>query len=602
MINMQQNNLSGQLPKNIFNHLPELQELYLSHNQFYGEIPPSLFNCKQLQNLSMSYNNFTGTIPVEIGNSTLLLEIFFSFNKLQGTIPDEIGKLSNLENLGLQFNNLTGNIPSAVFNISTLVEISLTSNQLTGSVPPNIGLTLPNLERLHLFNNSLTGPILSSISNSTKLAELDLAYNSFSAYIPSTLGDLRNLQWLNLAYNNLTFESSSHAMRTFLSLGNCKYLQRIELSENPLNFVLPTSIGNFSSFLDHFGLENCNIKGGIPDDIGNMLNFLNLASNQITGTIPAIIGNLRGLQTLYLYHNQLQGYIPQEICQLERIWSFFLSDNKFSGQLPTCFGNLKSLRELSLSSNRLNSTLPSTLWGLEDILYLDLSSNNLTGSLPLSIGNLKVVTELYLSDNQLSENNLSGVIPKSLEALVYLKRFNVSFNKLQGEIPDGGPFKNFIGDSFMKNKALCGASHFQVLPCRTEAFGEGDTKTNTMTMATIGYMAPEYEYGLEGTVSRRGDVYSYGILLLETFTRHKHTELFLGELSLKQWVQSSFPHAILQIVDRNLLMEEEEHFDIKKDCLSSIIGLALDCSEDAPDERTNMKTVLAALNKMKRNF
>ncbi|KAJ7968753.1 Receptor-like protein kinase [Quillaja saponaria] len=408
---------------------------------------------------------------------------------MAGTIPDEIGKLSILENLGLQFNTLTGDIPSAIINISTIVEILLTSNQLTSSLPPNLGLTLPNLERLHLYNNSLTGPILSSISNSTKLTELDLAYNSFSSYIPSTLSDLRNLQW-RLAYNNLTFDSSSHAMRTFLSLGNCKYLQRIELSENPLNFVLPTSIGNFSSFLDHFGLENSKIKGGIPDDIGNIrgLNFLNLASNEITGTIPAIIGNVPA---------RAANFVPLSQSITRRL-------------------NIMIDVAAALDYLRGHST---------PIVHCDLKPNN-----------------LLLDEDMV------------------------------GHVTDFGIAK---------------------------LLGEGDTMTNTMTLATIGYMAPEY--GLEGTVSRRGDVYAYGILLMETFTRHKPTdEMFLGELSLKQWVQRSFPHAILEIVDGNLLREEEEHFDIKKDCLPSIMGLSLHCSAEAPEDRTNMNDVLVVLNKMKK--
>lgn len=55
------------------------------------------------------------------------------------------------------------------------------------------------------------------------------------------------------------------------------------------------------------------------------------------------------------------------------------------------------------------------------------------------------------------DNNLTGEIPKSLEALIQLKYFNVSFNRLSGEIPSGGPFANLTNESFMSNEALCGA-------------------------------------------------------------------------------------------------------------------------------------------------
>ncbi|KAI5331490.1 hypothetical protein L3X38_021616 [Prunus dulcis] len=56
--------------------------------------------------------------------------------------------------------------------------------------------------------------------------------------------------------------------------------------------------------------------------------------------------------------------------------------------------------------------------------------------------------------------------------------------------------------------------------------GGGDSMTQTMTLATIGYMAPEF--GMEGVVSTRGDVYSFGVVLMETFTKGKPTyEMFV---------------------------------------------------------------------------
>ncbi|XP_059668829.1 probable LRR receptor-like serine/threonine-protein kinase At3g47570 [Cornus florida] len=88
---------------------------------------------------------------------------------------------------------------------------------------------------------------------------------------------------------------------------------------------------------------------------------------------------------------------------------------------------------------------------------------------------------------------------------------------------------------------------------------ENKSMAKTKTLGNIGYMAPEY--GSAGIVSPMADVYSYGILLMETFRRKKPTEdLFQGELSLKHWFCESFPNEILEVADANLLRGEEEYF------------------------------------------
>ncbi|KDO38675.1 hypothetical protein CISIN_1g037918mg, partial [Citrus sinensis] len=118
----------------------------------------------------------------------------------------------------------------------------------------------------------------------------------------------------------------------------------------------------------------------------------------------------------------------------------------------------------------------------------------------------------------------------------------------------------------------------------SKLLGDGENfETRTMTMATVGYMAPEY--GSEGIVSSKCDVYSYGVLLMETFTRKKPTdEFFAGEMSLKNWVKESLPHGLTNVVDENLLLEEPA-FAAKMDCMLSIMHLALDCSMYSPDQR-----------------
>lgn len=66
------------------------------------------------------------------------------------------------------------------------------------------------------------------------------------------------------------------------------------------------------------------------------------------------------------------------------------------------------------------------------------------------------------------------------------------------------------------------------------------------------------EYGSEGLVSTLGDVYSYGIMLMETFTRKKPMDnLFVEGLSLKRWVFESFPNRVMDFVDVNLFSRQD---------------------------------------------
>ncbi|XP_059282883.1 probable LRR receptor-like serine/threonine-protein kinase At3g47570 [Lycium ferocissimum] len=82
----------------------------------------------------------------------------------------------------------------------------------------------------------------------------------------------------------------------------------------------------------------------------------------------------------------------------------------------------------------------------------------------------------------------------------------------------------------------------------SKLLGEDESDLYTKTIATLGYIAPEY--GLDGLVSTKCDVYSYGIMLLETFTRKKpNDEMFEGDISLKQWVSNSLPEAPMDVVD-----------------------------------------------------
>lgn len=389
--------------------------------------------------------------------------------------------------------------------------LSLLANHLVGNLPSDMGSRLPNLEELYIGNNSFSGVIPLSISNCSKLTYIDLGLNRFSGTIPNSLGDLRYLKHLRLFGNNLMSEPSSSELSIITSLTNCRFLEVISIDYNPLDVILPSSIGNLSETMEIIYLKDCRIKGSIPESIGNLSSLvtLDLSSNFLDGSLPSSLIGLKKLQGLLLEENNINGVLPYYICELQSLTTLNLTRNQISGPIPVCLDKITSLRSVHISFNRLNSSIPTTLWSLKDLLMLELASNELTGILSPEVGNMRALTSLDLSRNHLSgnisrgigglqglrqlslahnnlegqipvsfgdlfsiedldlsHNKLSGSIPKSMQALRSLKNFNVSFNDLSGEIPSGGPFKNLNPESFIQNKALCGLPKFHVKKCK----------------------------------------------------------------------------------------------------------------------------------------
>ncbi|XP_012833553.1 PREDICTED: LRR receptor-like serine/threonine-protein kinase EFR [Erythranthe guttata] len=393
--------------------------------------------------------------------------------------------------------------------MSNLRGLGLTGNGLFGGLPKNIDRGLPALEELAIASNYFNGEIPESIANCSKLRLLELGSNNFTGLVPHSLGTLRLLERLGLFNNNLS--SSSSELSFITSLTNCRSLYELAITDNPIDGILPTSVGNLSKSLQIFHAYNCELKGTIPPEIGNLSNLVTLAlgGNELSGEIPIGIKNMHMLQGLSLDYNKMSGSVfPEVLCDLDSLVYLYLNQNNFSGTIPDCLGNVTSLRNLYLDSNMLTSTIPSSVWRLADLLKLNLSSNLLSGFIPPEIGNLVTATVIDMSVNRFSEsipsaigkltsvtylslahnglegsipetvgsmvslvtvdlsyNNLSGSIPKSLESLQSLHYFNVSFNALVGEIPTDGPFRNFTIDSFMANDALCGVPRFYVPPC-----------------------------------------------------------------------------------------------------------------------------------------
>jgi len=93
------------------------------------------------------------------------------------------------------------------------------------------------------------------------------------------------------------------------------------------------SWNNNTFWLGESGTE-CTWFGIICDD-SNYVRAIHLFNNNLDGTIPNSIKNLKHLQSLLLHGNNLTGSIPKEILQIETLESITLIDNNFSNNIIT---------------------------------------------------------------------------------------------------------------------------------------------------------------------------------------------------------------------------------------------------------------------------
>ena len=176
---------------------------------------------------------------------------------------------------------------------------------------------------------------------------------------------------------------------------------------------------------------------------------LSLPNKSLTGTLPAALNSLTGLQSLTLFNNQLTGSIPA-LSALTALQILHLGSNRLTGSIPA-LSALEDLQTLHLSSNQLTGRIP-VLSALTALRNLHLHSNRLTGEIR-DLSALRALQQLYLHDNQLSgripdlsalralrilylqNNQLTGPIP-DLSALTALKWLWLQNNQLTGRVPD----------------------------------------------------------------------------------------------------------------------------------------------------------------------
>ncbi|XVF09369.1 hypothetical protein REPUB_Repub07fG0086800 [Reevesia pubescens] len=136
-------------------------------------------------------------------------------------------------------------------------------------------------------------------------------------------------------------------------------------------------------------------------------------------------------------------------CSNGHVVRLVLDGIQLTGSVPPAFlHNLTLLTKLSLRNNSIFGPLPD-LTNLEHLEYVFLSHNLFTGSIPfdyIQLPNLKKI--------ELQQNYLQGEIPPFNQQ--NLVAFNVSYNSLQGPIPETDVLQRFPESSYLYNSGLCG--------------------------------------------------------------------------------------------------------------------------------------------------
>ena len=170
-----------------------------------------------------------------------------------------------------------------------------------------------------------------------------------------------------------------------------------------------------------------NLVGSLPESIGELkhLVLLNLAFNTISGEIPKSVVQLNKLEVLKLEMNRLEGEIPAEMGNMKSLTILSAFNNFLSGRIPESLGNIQTLKELNLSSNNLTGRIPNSLGELSKLESLGLFENKLYGSIPGELGKLGQLKELVLANNE-----LGGEIPKEFGQLASLKVLQIQNNNI----------------------------------------------------------------------------------------------------------------------------------------------------------------------------
>ncbi|KAM4119428.1 hypothetical protein ACJW30_03G058400 [Castanea mollissima] len=567
------NQLSGELPSSAANISVKIQEFCIDGNLFTGSFPQGFERYQNLVALSIQQNSFRGQIPMSIGKLQKLRRLMVHENFFSGEIPDIFSNLTQLYLLNMGNNHLSGRIPMSLASCQQLKILYLAQTGLNGSIPNQI-FELPDLNFLQLANDSLFGSLPDKFGYLIRLEVMDVSGNQLSGNIPPLTQRYSSLRSLNIAtLESLDLSSNNLSGLIPKELPNLQVLKMLNLSFNSFEGEVPTN-GIFANIswdslqgnsrlcaFDHDAAEKLRVTGCVTRKKSNSHLVL-----KVTIPISAIIVLVCALCLVWTLVTKKKSKIRDNgtssvVKGLPPRLSYSEIQLGTNGAVLRIDENgtqtTVAVRVLDLTQSKASKSFDAECEALRNIRHRNLvkvftscSSIDHTGAAFkglvmefISNGNLD--KWLYLEDVECGSTltltqrlNIAIVVATALDYLHHdcdppvvhcdLKPENVLLDEdMTAHVGDFGLARFLSHDSLQNETSTIGLR------------------------GSIGYIAPEY--GLGGKASTSGDVYSFGILLLEMIIAKKPTDrMFQEGLSLNKFVFEVHPSKILDITDPRL--------------------------------------------------